>query len=76
MCKSSMNQFTGPQAITFLEENCIKVTTNDSGWEILYKEKSSNKYWELTYPNSEVHGGGEPLVSPVAIEDVKLKFNV
>ena len=76
MCKSSMNQFTGSQAITFLEGNCVKVATDDSGWEILYKEKSSNKYWELTYPNSEMHGGGEPLVTPITIEDVKLKFNV
>ncbi|MEH6347469.1 MAG: Imm27 family immunity protein [Bermanella sp.] len=73
---ASMNKLTGSQAITFLEKNCIKVTTDESGWEILYKEKSSNKYWELTYPNSEMHGGGEPLVSPVAIEDVKLKFDV
>ena len=71
-----MNQFSGSQAIAFVEKNCIKVATDESGWDILYKEKSSNKYWELTYPNSEMHGGGEPLVSLLSLEDVKLKFNV
>jgi hypothetical protein len=76
MYKQIMNQFTGSQAISFLETNCIKITTDESGWEVLYKEKPSNKYWVLTYPNSEVHGGGEPLVSPLPNEEVKLKFNV
>jgi len=71
-----MNQFAGSQAIAFVEKSCIKVATDESGWDILYKEKSSNKYWELTYPNSEMHGGGEPLVSLLSLEDVKLKFNV
>jgi hypothetical protein len=76
MYKQFMNEFTGLQAISFIETNCIKITTDESGWEVLYKEKFSNKYWVLTYPNSETHGGGVPLVSPLSGEEVKLKFNV
>ena len=29
-----------------------------SGWETLYRDPRDGRLWELTYPQSEMHGGG------------------
>ncbi len=40
-----------------------KVATRESDWTILYQDPNDGRYWELTYPQSELHGGGPPLLS-------------
>jgi Immunity protein 27 len=37
-----------------------KVAVNpDSGaWEVLFRDTHDGRYWELTYPQGEMHGGG------------------
>jgi hypothetical protein len=46
------------------------------GWETLYRDPQDNRYWELTYPQGEMHGGGPPrlihLPSSVAKEKYKI----
>jgi hypothetical protein len=37
----------------------------DKGWEILYVDHSDNRFWELTYPNSEMQGGGPPVLKNI-----------
>ena len=66
----------GAEADKFTKENCIQVTTDDTGWEILFRVKGSEEYWVKTYPDSENHGGGEPLLATISINDAKAKFGV
>jgi hypothetical protein len=44
-----------------------RVKADESGWNTLFRDPSDGRYWELTYPHSEMHGGGPPRLS--VIED-------
>ncbi|WP_262495014.1 Imm27 family immunity protein [Algoriphagus boritolerans] len=43
----------------------IKVAVDETGWETLYQDPNDNRYWLLTYPNSEYHGGGPPTLKVI-----------
>ena len=48
-------------------ERLERVASDSSGWEVLYHDPRDLRLWELTFPRSEMHGGGPPelrLVSP------------
>jgi Immunity protein 27 len=36
----------------------IAASPESGGWEILYRDPVDGRYWELTHPHSEMHGGG------------------
>ena len=36
----------------------IAASPESGGWEILYRDALDGRYWELTYPHGEMHGGG------------------
>ena len=38
----------------------IHVATCKDGWAKLYRDPADGRYWEHTYPQSEMHGGGPP----------------
>ncbi|HPT12785.1 MAG TPA: Imm27 family immunity protein [Bacteroidales bacterium] len=38
----------------------IKIKTDTTGWCILYQDPEDKRFWELTYLQSELHGGGPP----------------
>ncbi len=71
-----MRNVGGDQAYTFLKSSCTKIAVDDTGWETLYREFGSNEYWYLTYPNSEMHGGGEPLLERISPSKAKELFDV
>ena len=47
--------------------NLEKIATDESGWETLFFNKKSRKYFEKTYPNSEFHGGGKPELKEIEL---------
>ena len=54
------------QRIKFLIENALEfVTQDESGWQKLYIDRAFNNYWELTHPQSEMHGGGPPTLKRI-----------
>jgi len=45
--------------IAWLIENAfVKLAIADGGWSTLYRDKEDHRLWEVTYPQSEMHGGG------------------
>ena len=36
----------------------VAVGPESGGWETLYRDPADGRYWELTYPRGEMHGGG------------------
>jgi hypothetical protein len=46
------------------------------GWETLYKDPDDGRYWERTYPQGEMHGGGPPELRYLATEQAKKKYGV
>jgi hypothetical protein len=41
----------------------VLLGTDSSGWDKLYRDPQDGRLWELTYPMSDLHGGGPPLLS-------------
>jgi immunity protein 27 of polymorphic toxin system len=50
-------------------ERLTLVRTDQSGWITLYRDKETGRFWELDYPNSEMHGGGPPRLRELNIVD-------
>ena len=45
-----------------------------SGWDVLYRDPDDGRLWELTYPQSELHGGGPPQLRCLALDEAKIKY--
>ncbi|MDB5407069.1 MAG: hypothetical protein JWL84_1981 [Rhodospirillales bacterium] len=39
-----------------------KIQTDTSGWLILYRNRESGEFWEMSYPDGHMHGGGPRLL--------------
>ena len=52
------------------------VSSNDGGWTKLFVDKNDGRYWELTYPNGEWHGGGPPTLTCVSDSYVRSKYKI
>ena len=46
----------------------IMVATSDDGWTTLYQHRTTGIFWELSYPQSEMHGGGSQQLRELAID--------
>ena len=51
----------------------IGVDAASGGWDKLYRDPADGRYWLLTYPRSEMQGGGPPALKHVAITDQEAK---
>jgi Immunity protein 27 len=52
----------------------IAVSTDVGGWETLFQDPKDGRYWERTYPRSEMHGGGPPLLRCISREEARAKY--
>jgi Immunity protein 27 len=69
------------------DETCNRIewlTTNhleqvavskQSGVETLFKNPDDGRYWERTYPLSEMHGSGPPRLSTLSFEQARQNTN-
>lgn len=48
-----------------VDANWVRVADRECGWTTLYFDPRDSSYWELTYPQSHLHGGGPPQLSRV-----------
>lgn len=63
--------------ILFLIQNKLqKKVSTSGGWNVLYLDKRDNRYWELTYPHSEVHGGGPPMLRVLTEAELETKYDL
>lgn len=44
------------------------------GWDMLYRDADDGRLWELTYPKSELHGGGPPQLRCLTLGEAKRKY--
>lgn len=45
-----------------LRDELVKVRDEEDGWTTLHRHKTTGAFWELTYLNSEMHGGGPRML--------------
>ncbi len=45
-----------------------------NGWEALYQDPEDGRLWELTYPQTEMHGGGPSQLRCLSIQRAREKY--
>jgi hypothetical protein len=66
-----------PDVVALRIQNLISgylLKVMDSGWEVLYKDPGDGRFWELTYPQSEMQGGGPPMLALLSKEQAMNKW--
>jgi len=52
----------------------IPVRASPDGWDTLYLDPSDDRLWELSYPDSQLHGGGSPLLTLLSPEEADNRY--
>jgi len=52
-----------------LQHELERLSDADAGWRTLFRRRADGKLWELSYPQSEIHGGGPRILAELAISD-------
>ena len=58
------------------QHHLIEIGRDASGWDVLYRDPDDGRLWELTYPSSEMHGGGPPTLQLLDNEAVRHKYGM
>jgi hypothetical protein len=52
----------------------IAVSPESGAWEMLYRAPDDGRYWERTYPQGEMHGGGPPQLKCLTFQEASKKY--
>lgn len=52
------------------------VAKDDSGWISVFRDPQDLRYWELSYPESQDHGGGAPMLRCIDDFEVTKKYSM
>jgi len=69
------------------DENCLRIkwliqhtltriTSDRSGWNILYEDLRDKRLWELSYLESDSQGGGPPSLIFISPDDAREKYEI
>lgn len=45
-------------------------------WETLFQDPSDGRYWERTYPQGDLQGGGPPQIQGISEDEAKAKYKL
>jgi hypothetical protein len=51
------------------------VGATDGGWSRLFRDKADGRFWEHTYPHSELHGGGPPRLAVISRDEAQQRYS-
>ena len=57
-----------------ISHHLIQLGSDSSGWSELYRDPDDGRLWELTWPQSEMHGGGPPRLTCLTIDAASGKY--
>lgn len=52
----------------------VRLGQDASGWNVLYRDPNDGRYWELTYPQGGLHGGGPPLLRFLTADEARHRY--
>jgi hypothetical protein len=52
----------------------VELAKSADGWDTLLRDPADGRLWELTYPSSEMHGGGPPSLNALSREAAASKY--
>jgi len=53
-----------------------RICADSSGWDLLLCDPNDGRYWERTYPHSEMHGGGPPMLRVLSLAQAQSKYGI
>jgi hypothetical protein len=57
-----------------IANHLVQLSSDSSGWDDLYRDPDDGRLWELTWPQSEMHGGGPPRLTCLALDAARMKY--
>lgn len=57
-----------------IENYLVRLGTDPTGWDVLYRDPADTRFWELTNPQSDTHGGGPPRLTCLDAFDAVRKY--
>jgi hypothetical protein len=51
-----------------------RLGTDASGWDTLFRDPADGRLWEMIYPQSEMQGGGPPLLRHLSPDAARAKY--
>jgi hypothetical protein len=57
-----------------VKDHLKQLGSRDGGWTQLFRDPSDGRLWELTYPQSEMHGGGPPSLKVISPQEALSSF--
>jgi hypothetical protein len=67
---------TANRIVVLLRDWFKSIAKSSSGWEQLLQDPEDGRYWELTYPMSEMQGGGPPMLKVISGDIVRNKYGI
>jgi hypothetical protein len=52
----------------------IRIYDDPDGWRVLYRDPADARLWELSYPQSKLHGGGPPELVHLSIDEARARY--
>ncbi len=59
---------------SLISNHLVQLGADSSGWSELYRDPDDGRLWELTWPQSEMHGGGPPRLTCIAADAARAKY--
>jgi len=61
-----------------VNEYLVKVATSAvwGDWQVLYRDPGDGRYWEKTFPQSEMAGGGPPSLTLIDIAKAQERYSL
>ena len=54
----------------------VAFSKTHGAWETLFRDPEDGRFWERTYPQGELQGGGPPRIAVISPEDARRKYGV
>ncbi|MGD1879801.1 MAG: Imm27 family immunity protein [Kiloniellaceae bacterium] len=61
---------------TLVRSHLKELGRDASGWDVLYRDPEDGRIWELTHPQSKLHGGGPPQLRCITFDEAKKKYRL
>jgi Immunity protein 27 len=60
--------------LTTMHLRKLAVSSTCGGWETLFQDPDDGRYWERTYPQGEMQGGGPAKLGVLSPDEARAKY--